>query len=71
MSTIIRSALVIVALLGSVSAASATWYGHGYGHGNSYGHGYGHRHGYWTKSHDGKWKHNTRAFFEQLKRNGN
>jgi hypothetical protein len=63
MSTLIRSALVALALVGSVSAASAHWYG--------YGHGHGHGHGYWTKSHGGKWHHNTRAFFDQLKRNGN
>jgi hypothetical protein len=63
MSTLIRSALVALALVGNVSAASAHWYG--------YGHGHGHGHGYWTKSHGGKWHHNTRAFFDQLKRNGN
>jgi hypothetical protein len=63
MSTLIRSALVALALVGSVSAASAHWYG--------YGHGHGHGHGYWTKSHGGKWHHNTRAFFDQLKKNGN
>jgi hypothetical protein len=62
MSTLIRSALVALALVGSVSAASAHWYG--------YGHGHGHGHGYWTKSHGGKWHHNTRAFFDQLKKNG-
>jgi hypothetical protein len=61
MSTIIRTALVVAALLGSVSAASA----------GSYGYGYGHRHGYWTKSHDGKWKHDARAFFDRIKKNGN
>jgi hypothetical protein len=63
MSKIIRSALVVVALLGTVSAASA----HSYG--------YGHGHGYWTKSHDGKWHNgkwhrNTGDFFRQLKKNG-
>jgi hypothetical protein len=63
MSTIIRSALVALALVGSVSAASAHSYGYGHGH------GHGHK-GYWTKSHGGKWHHNTRAFFDQLKKNG-
>jgi len=63
MSTIIRSALVALTLVGSVSAASAHSYGYGHGH------GHGHK-GYWTKSHDGKWHHKTRAFFDQLKKNG-
>jgi hypothetical protein len=58
MSSIIRTALVAIALLGTVSAASA----HSYG--------YGHKHGYWTKSHDGKWTRNTGDFFRQLKKNG-
>jgi hypothetical protein len=59
MSSIIRTALVAIALLGTVSAASA----HSYG--------YGHKHGYWTKSHDGKWwKHSTGDFFRNLKKNG-
>jgi hypothetical protein len=57
MSTILRSALVALALIGSVSAASA--------HSHSYGHGY------WSKSSYGAWKkHNTRAFFDQMRRNG-
>jgi hypothetical protein len=51
MSTLIRSALVALALAGSVSAASAT-----------------------TTSMpmptQGKWKHDARAFFDQLKKNG-
>ena len=56
MSMIIRSAVLAVALLGTVSAASAT----------SYGSGHGHR---WVKV-EGKWKHDTRGFFDQLKKNG-
>jgi hypothetical protein len=59
MSTILRSALVVVALLGTVSTASATSYSNGYSNG----------HGRWVKT-DGKWKHNTADFFRNLKRNG-
>ena len=54
MSTLVRSFIVVAALLGSVSTASATFYGyddhygHGYGHGysRSYGHDYSYKHGY-------------------------
>lgn len=57
MSTILRSALVALALIGTVSAASA--HGHGYGY------------GYWSKGSYGVWKkHDTRAFFDQMRRNG-
>jgi hypothetical protein len=59
MSTILRSAFVLVALLGTVSTASATSYSNGYSNG----------HGRWVKT-DGKWKHNTADFFRNLKRNG-
>ena len=57
MSIFLRSILVAAALVGTVSAASATTYGYGYGAGR------------WVKV-DGKWKHDTRAFFDQLQRNG-
>ena len=70
MSTLIRSALVAIALVGSVSAASATGYWSYYDHG--YRHDHGHHYGYWTKSYDGRWHHhNTLKFFDQLRRNGN
>jgi hypothetical protein len=65
MSTFIRSALVVVALLGSVSTASATYYGYGYGKGYSSGKSYGR----WVKV-GGKWKFETRAFFDNLRKYG-
>jgi hypothetical protein len=57
MSSIIRSIVVVAALLGSASAAFAGSYGHGYG----YGHGWGY----------GKGKHDARVFFDQLRKNSN
>jgi hypothetical protein len=60
MSIVIRSAIVALALVATASAASATTWSYGYGHGKSYGR--------WVKI-DGKWKHDSRTFFEQLKRN--
>ncbi len=55
MSTLIRSALVALALAGSVSAASATPYGDSSVPAPT----------------QGKWKHDARGFFDQLKKNGN
>lgn len=54
MSTFIRSALVALALVGSISAASASTYGYGSAPAPT----------------QGKWKHDTRGFFDQLKKNG-
>ena len=56
MSTVLRSILVVAALLGTASAASAHSYGYGHdaGHANT-----GHT-----------WKQDTRTFFDELQRNG-
>jgi hypothetical protein len=50
MSAFIRSALVALALAGSISAASA--------------------YGSVPAPTPGKWKHDTRGFFDQMKKNG-
>jgi hypothetical protein len=60
MSTALRSTILVLALLGTTSAVSATTWSYGHGHGKSYGR--------WVKV-DGKWKHDTRAFFDQIKKN--
>lgn len=87
MSTLIRSAVVLAALFGGASIASAT----GWDHGHHYGDGHGYRHGYHGYSHGhryddhghrrhyrwvkvgGKWhkKYSARAFFDHQRRNGN
>ncbi len=76
MSNIIRTGLVAIALLSTVSAASAHRshhpHKHGYGHKHGCGHKYGHGHDsrYWKKGRDGKWWCDADAFFKDLKRNG-
>jgi hypothetical protein len=52
MSKLLRSVLVVAALVGAASSASAGGY-HGYDHG-------------YSKKH-----HNTQAFFDWLRKNGN
>jgi hypothetical protein len=55
MSTFVRSALVALALVGSVSTASATTYSYSSA----------------PVPAQGKMKHDARDFFQQLKKNGN
>ncbi len=56
MSTVLRSILVVVALLATASAASA----HSYGYGHDAGH---------AKVGDA-WKQDARTFFDEQQRNG-
>jgi len=58
MSMLIRSALVAIALVGSVPVASASDYRYDYDHG--YRRDDGHRYGYWAKSHRYDYDHGYR-----------
>ncbi len=61
MSILVRSIVVAVALFGGISAASAGSYGwSGYGSAAPT-----------PAPMQGKWKHDARAFFDQLRKNGN
>jgi hypothetical protein len=60
MSKLFRSILVVATLVGSAQSAFAGGY-----------HGYGYSHQQYSKKYYGKKHHNTLAFFDWLRRNGN
>jgi hypothetical protein len=77
MSTFIRSAAVVAALMGTVSAASAVEYGYGYGSGSDKAPAQQQTNGKsWVKAEGAQKKpmqkkHDARAFFDKLQKEGN